>query len=78
MEWFYPRFDIEIIDERWKQTLDGVKSWIEFYQKLNKLKLKYRFLLLDYIQNAVFSKNHEKRKIKTSESHKTMILLNSF
>ena len=76
--WFYPRFDIEIIDERWKQTLDGVKSWMESYQKLNKLKLKYRFLLLDYIQNAVFSKNHEKRKIRISESHKTMILLNSF
>ena len=80
--WFYPRFDIEIIDERCKQTLDGVKSWIELYQKLNKLKLRYLFLLLDYIQNAVFSKNYEKRKIRILEFHcksnETMILLNSF
>jgi len=67
--WFYPRFDIEIIDEQWKQTLDGVKSWMESYQKLNKLKLKYRFLLLDYIQNAVFSKNYKKNKIKILEFH---------
>ena len=65
--WFYPWFNTEVIDEQWKQTLDGVKSWIGFYQKLNKLKLKYRFLLLDYIQNAVFSKNYEKKKIKILE-----------
>lgn len=56
--WFYPRFNIQFRDEQWKQTLGTVENWKELFQKIKESKLKYRFQLLDYIQNAVFSKNY--------------------
>ena len=56
--WFYPRFNIQFRDEQWKQTLGSVENWKELFQKIKESKLKYRFQLLDYIQNAVFSKNY--------------------
>ena len=56
--WFYPKFNIQSRDERWKQTLGSVENWKELFRKIKESKLKYRFQLLDYIQNAVFSKNY--------------------
>lgn len=56
--WFYPRFNIQFRDEQWKQTLGSVENWKELFQKIKESKLKYRFQLLDYIQNAVFSKKY--------------------
>lgn len=56
--WFYPRFSIQFRDEQWKQTLGAVDDWKELFRKIKETGLKYRFLLRDYIQNAVFSKNY--------------------
>lgn len=56
--WFYPKFNIQCRDEQWKQTLGTVENWKELFSKIKESKLKYRFQLLDYIQNAVFSKNY--------------------
>lgn len=55
--WFYPRFNIQFRDEQWKQTLGPVDDWKGLFSKIKETGLKYRFLLRDYIQNAVFSKN---------------------
>ena len=57
-EWFYPRFNIQLRDEQWKQTLGPVDDWKGLFSKIKETGLKYRFLLRDYIQNAVFSKNY--------------------
>lgn len=59
--WFYPKFNVERLDERWKQTLAGVKTWKELAQKVKESGLKYRFLLGDCIRNAVFSKSYNRR-----------------
>lgn len=59
--WFYPRFNISHINERWKQTLCGVKSWNTLFPKIKETKLKYRFLLSDYVGNAVLSKTYNKQ-----------------
>ena len=56
--WFYPRFNIQFRDEQWKQTLGSVENWKDLFRKIKESKLKYRFQLLDYVQNAVFSKNY--------------------
>ena len=56
--WFYPRFSVETQDERWKQTLGGVKTWKSLFRKVKEAKFKYRFLLVDYVHNAVFSKSY--------------------
>ena len=56
--WFYPRFNIQFRDEQWKQTLGSVETWKELFSKIKEKGLKYRFLLHDYVQNAVFSKNY--------------------
>lgn len=53
--WFYPRFDYDTLNERWKQTLGRVESWKDLSLKVKESKLKYRFLLSDYIGNAVLS-----------------------
>ena len=60
--WFYPKFNVETLDERWKQTLAGVKTWKNAFPKIKEAKLKYRFLLSDYIGNAVFSNFYKQRK----------------
>ena len=56
--WFYPRFNIQFRDEQWKQTLGSVDDWKALFSKIKETGLKYRFLLRDYVQNAVFSKNY--------------------
>ena len=56
--WFYPKFNVERLDERWKQTLSGVKTWKNAFPKIKEAGLKYRYLLSDYIGNAVFSKSY--------------------
>ena len=56
--WFYPKFSIQYQDEQWKQTLGAVEDWKGLFAKIKETGLKYRFLLRDYIQNAVFSKNY--------------------
>lgn len=59
--WFYPEFNVDNLNEQWKQTEIGIKSWKELYLKMKESKLKYRFLLnLDY---AVFSKFHKQKSI---------------
>ena len=55
---FYPRFNIQFRDEQWKQTLGSVDDWKGLFSKIKETGLKYRFLLRDYVQNAVFSKNY--------------------
>jgi len=62
--WFYPVFDVEKIDDRWKKTLSLVTNWKSAFEQIKKSKLKYRFQLLDYIQNAVFSQFYKKSKVK--------------
>ena len=54
--WFYPKFNVETQDERWKQTLGGVKTWKNLFLKVKEAKMKYRFLLSNYIGNAVLSR----------------------
>jgi len=62
--WFYPKFNVETLDERWKQTLAGVKTWKNLFLKVKEAKLKYRFLLSNYVGNAVFSGFYNQRKWK--------------
>ena len=61
--WFFPSIKDERIDEQWKQTLSGFDNWKSAFQEIKKTKVKYRFLLLDYIQNAVFSKFYSQKLI---------------
>lgn len=56
--WFYPRFNIQFRDEQWKQTLGSVENWKYLFRKIKETGLNYRFLLRDYVHNAVFSKNY--------------------
>lgn len=60
--WFYPKFNVERTDEQWKQTLSGVKTWKDLFLKIKEAGLKYRFLLVDYVHNAVLSKTYNKQK----------------
>ena len=62
--WFYPKFNVETLDEQWKQTLAGVKTWKDLFLKIKESKLKYRFLLRDYISNAVFRISYNKQRWK--------------
>ena len=61
--WFYPIFNIDCLDEQWKQTLTGVKDWKNAFLKIKNSKVKYRVLLNDIVQNAVFSKFNRKSKV---------------
>ena len=63
--WFYPVFNIDCLDEQWKQTLTGVKDWKNAFLKIKNSKVKYRVLLNDIAQNAVFSKFNRKSKVMT-------------
>ena len=63
-EWFYPTFNVESIDEQWKQTLAEVGSWVEAFKKIKESGLKYRFQLAELLGNAVFSKIYIQRHIK--------------
>ena len=62
--WFYPIFSIEHLNEQWKQTLSGIENWKSAFNKIKKSKLKYRFQLIELIQNAAFSKIYKQKKIK--------------
>ena len=62
--WFYPKFNVERPDEQWKQTLSGVKTWKNLFLKVKEAKLKYRFLLSDYIGNAVLSIDNKQKMWK--------------
>lgn len=62
--WFYPRYHVETPNEQWKQTLDGVKTWKNLFLKVKESKLKYRFLLSDYIGDAVFSISYKQKMWK--------------
>lgn len=62
--WFYPKFKIQFQNEQWKQTFGSVESWKELFSQIKKSGVKYRFLLQDYVMNAVFSKFYVKQKIK--------------
>ena len=64
-KWFYPIFNIDCLDEQWKQTLTGVKDWKNAFLKIKNSKVKYRVLLNDIVQNAVFSKFNRKSKVMT-------------
>ena len=59
--WFYPSVRDEKINERWKQTLSRFDDWKSAFQEIKKSKVKYRFLLQDYVQNAVFSKFYKNK-----------------
>ena len=59
--WFYPSIRDEKIDEQWKQTLSRFDDWKSAFQEIKKSKVKYRFLLQDYVQNAVFSKFYSQK-----------------
>lgn len=59
--WFYPSIKDEKIDEQWKQTLSRFDTWKSAFQEVKKSKVKYRFLLRDLVQNAVFSKFYKNR-----------------
>ena len=62
--WFYPKFNIQFLNEQWKQTLGSVENWKELFQQIKKSGMKYRFQLVDYVNNAVFSKIYIKSKWK--------------
>lgn len=62
--WFYPKFNIQFLNEQWKQTLGSVENWKKLFSRIKESKLKYRFLLVDYVKNAVFSKNYTKSNWK--------------
>ena len=62
--WFYPIFNVDNLNEQWKQTLSGIEDWKSAFNKIKKSKLKYRFQLIELIQNAVFSKIYKQKKIK--------------
>ena len=62
--WFYPIFNVDSLNEQWKQTLSGIEDWKSAFNKIKKSKLKYRFQLIELIQNAAFSKIYKQKKIK--------------
>ena len=59
--WFYPNIKDEKINEQWKQTLSRFDTWKSAFQEIKKSKVKYRFLLKDYVQNAVLSKFYSQK-----------------
>jgi len=65
--WFYPVFDVDKLNDQWKKILVGVKDWKSAFAEIKKSKLKYRFQLLDHIQNAVFSQFYKKSKTSLYE-----------
>lgn len=62
--WFYPIFDINQLNEQWKQTLNGLNNWIEVFDKIKNFKLKYRVQLKDCINQCCFRLLYSKHKVK--------------
>ncbi len=67
--WFYPKINIDELDERWKHTLLGVKDWKDAHLKIKNLGMKYRVPLIDCINNAGLSQicKQSKWKVYTFE-----------
>ena len=61
--WFYPIFNVDNLNEQWKQTLSGIEDWKSAFNQIKKSKLKYRFQLIELISNAVFSKIYKQKHI---------------
>ena len=61
--WFYPIFNVDNLNEQWKQTLSGIEDWKSAFNKIKKSKLKYRFQLNEFISNAAFSKIYKQKHI---------------
>ena len=61
--WFYPIFNVDNLNEQWKQTLSGIEDWKSAFNQIKKSKLKYRFQLNEFISNAVFSKIYKQKHI---------------
>ena len=61
--WFYPIFNVDNLNEQWKQTLGGIEDWKSVFNQIKKSKLKYRFQLIELIQNAAFSKIYKQKHI---------------
>ena len=61
--WFFLSIKDEKINEQWKQTLSRFDNWKSAFQEIKKSKVKYRFLLQDYIQNAVLSNFYKNKHI---------------
>lgn len=61
--WFHPIFNVDNLNEQWKQTLSGIEDWKSAFNQIKKSKLKYRFQLIELIQNAVFSKIYKQKHI---------------
>ena len=61
--WFYPIFNVDNLNEQWKQTLSGIEDWKTAFNQIKKSKLKYRFQLIEFISNAVFSKIYKQKHI---------------
>ena len=58
--WFYPIFNVDNLNEQWKQTLSGIEDWKSAFNQIKKSKMMYRFQLQDYLINAVFRKFYKK------------------
>ena len=61
--WFYPSIEDDRIDEQWKQTLSGFKTWVSAYNEIKNSGVKYRVQLKDVVLNAVFSKTYSQQKL---------------
>ena len=62
--WFWPKLDVDTLNEQWKQTLAEVKNWKEAHLKIKNLGLKYRVPLADTLSNAVSSQTCKQAKWK--------------
>ena len=60
--WMYPIFNVEALDERWKQTLCGAVDWMDAFKKSKESGLRYRSLLSNCVGNAVFSQFYRKKR----------------
>ena len=58
--WFYPIFNVDNLNEQWKQTLSGIEDWKTAFNQIKKSKMMYRFQLTDFVNNAVFRKFYKK------------------
>ena len=58
--WFYPIFNVDNLNEQWKQTLSGIEDWKSAFKEIKKSKMMYRFQLTDFVDHAVFRKFYKK------------------
>ena len=62
---FYPKFNSTILKDQWKKYFDiGITTWIEYFNQIKNLKLKYRVSLDECTKTfKVFSLSSAKSKI---------------